>query len=318
MTWEWSAGDAVIDLGNGLWQLDLGFQGRRGIISAWLLAGERGHILIETGPSSTLEQLSSALATIGLETTSISTILLTHIHLDHAGAAGLLAQANPDANVYVHPFGAPHLVDPTKLISSATRIYGDQMDTLWGTILPIPEAQVVEYEDGSVLELDGRRLQVIFTPGHAWHHVAIFEADSGDLFTGDVAGIRMPGFGYVCPPTPPPDFDPDSWSESIDRLQRLGASRLCLAHFGHHSEVEYQLAQIEPNISTFIEIGERHMEDGDQQALIDQLHAQMASDLDSADPEVLLNYEMATPSYMAAMGLTRYLKKRAERAQNAG
>lgn len=169
-----------------------------------------------------------------------------------------------------------------------------------------------------MLELDGRSLQVVFTPGHAWHHVAVFEPDSGDLFTGDVAGIRMPGFRYVCPPTPPPDFDPDSWSDSIARMRGLGAKRLCLAHFGTYEDVDYHLAQIEPNIATFIAIGERHFDAADQQAMTEHLHAQMEADLDTTDPEVLANYEMATPSYMAAMGLTRYLKKRADRERVAG
>ncbi|MBX3070732.1 MAG: MBL fold metallo-hydrolase [Thermomicrobiales bacterium] len=315
MTWEWRLDDAVIDRGNGLWQIDLGFQDRREIISAWLYRGSDSWALIETGPSSTLDHLNAALGSLGISITDIGHILLTHIHLDHAGAAGLLAQANPDATVYVHPFGAPHLIDPSKLIASATRIYTDQMDSLWGTILPIPEQQVVQYEDGQVVDVADRRLQILFTPGHAWHHVALFDLDSRDLFTGDVAGIRMPGRDYICPPTPPPDLDPDSWRASIAAMQALRPKRLGLAHFGMFDDAEGHLARIEPALDVFLKRGEESFAAGEAQDILTvSLHDLMARDVDAADPEVLQSYELATPSYMAAMGLTRLYRKQAEKA----
>jgi glyoxylase-like metal-dependent hydrolase (beta-lactamase superfamily II) len=311
--WNWSIERAVVEIDEGLWQLDLGFQGRRSIISAYLLRGGGEIALIETGPASTLANLKAALAVLKLETADVSHALVTHIHLDHAGAAGALARHNPGLQVYAHPFGVPHMIDPSKLVSSATRIYGVQMDTLWGEIVPIPEQQVVAFEDNSDIEVAGRKLRVLFTPGHAWHHVALHDAVSGALFTGDVAGIRMPGMSYVCPPTPPPDLAPDAWLESVKKLQRLNARRLCLTHFGVFDDVETHLAQIEPQLNTFVAIAERDLgREAEPATLTEHLHQQIAADLDSGDPDVLANYELATPSYMAAMGLTRYLRKRAE------
>lgn len=313
MSWDWNVEKSVVDHGNGLWQIDLGFQGRREIISAWLLEQREGFSLIETGPTSSLENLRAALGTLELQIGDIQNILLTHIHLDHAGAAGPMALENPDVQVYVHPFGAPHLIDPSKLISSATRIYQDQMDTLWGAILPIPEQQVVVFEDGGVLPLGGRNLEVMFTPGHAWHHVALYEEATGDMFTGDVGGIRMPGESFISMPTPPPDLDPAAWRTSISAMQQRRPKRLGLAHFGLYDNADAQLAVLEANLSTVMAIGEASFVAGEEQtALTDRIHRSLKESLGNGDPEILANYELANPSYMGAMGLTRYWKKRSE------
>ncbi|MEZ4499976.1 MAG: MBL fold metallo-hydrolase [Thermomicrobiales bacterium] len=315
MTGTWTAEQAVVDHGNGLWQIDLGFQNRRGIISAWLLHGDDSWALIETGPSSTLDHLRSSLQAIGITAADLDHILLTHIHLDHGGAAGVLAEQHAGTVVHVHPFGAPHLIDPGKLIASATRIYTDQMDSLWGTIRPVPESQVAIYGDGEVIEICGRPLQIVFTPGHAWHHVAVFDRDSRDLFTGDVAGIRMTGMDYICPPTPPPDLDPDAWRSSISTLQKLEPARLCLAHFGMFSDAQRHLQAIGPALDRFLAQGEASFNNGDpQEVLTATLHALMRQDLETNDEQILADYELATPSYMAAMGLNRYFRKRAEAA----
>ncbi|CAN5629424.1 MBL fold metallo-hydrolase [soil metagenome] len=315
--WKWTIDHAVVEVGDGLWQIDLGFQGRRSIISAYLLRGNEEVALIETGPSSTLANLSAALRVLDLDVGDISRALVTHIHLDHAGAAGVLARENPGLVVHAHPFGMPHMIDPAKLISSATRIYGEQMDTLWGDIAPVPELQITAFEDEAEIEVAGRRLRVLFTPGHAWHHVTLYDDASGSLFTGDVAGVRMPGMTYVCPPTPPPDLAPDAWLESLGKLRRVNSSRLCPTHFGVFDDVDSHLAQIEPNLAQFVAIAERNVnEAAEPETLTEHIHDQMATDLDSDDPEVLASYELATPSYMAAMGLTRYLKKRAERVRD--
>jgi glyoxylase-like metal-dependent hydrolase (beta-lactamase superfamily II) len=313
--WDWMVELAVVEIADGLWQLDLGFQGRRSIIAAYLLRGDGEIALIETGPSSTLANLKAALGALNLETGDITHALVTHIHLDHAGAAGVLARDNPDLQVRSHPFGVPHMIDPSKLVSSATRIYGDQMDTLWGEIAPVPERQIAAFEDDSTIEIAGRTLRVLFTPGHAWHHVALYDTQSGSLFTGDAGGVRMPGTSYVCPPTPPPDLAPDAWLESVEKMQRLNASRLCPTHFGVFDDVEQHLAQIGPGLDQFVAIAEHDLDqEADSEALTEHLHQQMAADLGSDDPELLASYELATPSYMAAMGLTRYLRKRAEQA----
>ena len=310
-SWDWKVENAVEELDNGIFLIDLGFQNRKEVVGAYLLASDNELALIETGPGSTVEHLRRAMKRIGFGFHDLTRILLTHIHLDHAGAAGLIARENPRVVVHVHPFGAPHLIDPTKLIASATRIYGDQMGPLWGDFAPIPANQVVAFDDEQSLHVAGRSLRVYFTPGHAWHHVAFWDPSTATIFTGDVAGIRMPGHTYVCAPTPPPDLDPGAWANSVARMEALGARRLCLTHFGPVHDPGYHLDRVMPEVNTFISVGVELFERGaDQDRVRQALTDRMASDLDSRDPEVLANYEMATPAYMAAMGIERYFRKR--------
>ncbi|MEJ7655069.1 MAG: MBL fold metallo-hydrolase, partial [Chloroflexia bacterium] len=212
--------------------LDLHFQGRPHAIASFLLSGDGEAALIESGPGSTLTALMRGLAASGVEPELVTKILLTHIHLDHAGAAGELTELLPNAVVYVHGIGAPHLLDPSRLLRSAERIYGDQMDPLWGTMHPVPEKRLVVLEDGDVVEAAGRTLRAIYTPGHASHHVAFHDADAGVLFAGDVAGVRLPGLDRVMPPTPPPELNLELWSESINRMLALDLNTLYLTHFG--------------------------------------------------------------------------------------
>jgi glyoxylase-like metal-dependent hydrolase (beta-lactamase superfamily II) len=313
--WIWQVDQAVTEIDDGLWLIDVGFQGRAQVVAAYLLAGDDELALIETGPASTLTNLRAAVAHLGFDIDRLGGGVVTHIHLDHAGASGMLAAANPDFRLYVHPRGAPHMSDPGKLIASATRIYGDQMDELWGEMRPIPEHQIIPLDDHQTLRLAGRDLQIVFTPGHASHHLAILDRATNGIFTGDVGAVRMPGQDYICPPTPPPDLDRDLWVESISRLQAMQPERLYLTHFGVVSDASKHLERIIPAVDQFIQIGERALAEGaDQETMTAAIQAQVRADLDSGDPEVLANYESATPSYMAAMGLTRYLTKRAERA----
>lgn len=310
-TWDWKLEDAIEEIDAGLYLIDLGFQNRKEVVAAYLLVSDDELALIETGPGSTVEHLRRALKRLGFSVQDLTRILLTHIHLDHAGAAGLLARENPRVMVHVHPFGAPHLIDPTKLINSATRIYGDQMGPLWGEFAPIPANQVVAFDDEQSLRVAGRTLRVFFTPGHAWHHVAFWDQPTSTLFTGDVAGIRMPHHTYVCAPTPPPDLDPGAWANSVARMEALGARRLCLTHFGPVYDPGYHLDQVMPEVNKFIDLGTRLFERGaDRDRVRQAMTDQMAADLDSDDPEVLASYEMATPAYMAAMGVERYFRKR--------
>lgn len=319
MSWSWNVDQAVVAIDNGLWQIDLGFQGRRQIIAAYLIRDGEDLTLIECGPASALPNLRAALSRLNVAVEDINRLLVTHIHLDHAGAAGVLAAESPSLKVHVHPFGLPHMIDPSKLVSSATRIYGDQMGALWGAIEAIPQAQLVAYADREEVAVGGRSLRVFFTPGHAWHHVALFDPVSGSLFTGDVAGIRMPGMDYICPPTPPPDFSPEDWKASLATLQAIEARRLCLAHFGTFDDPQRHLAGVSPAIDEFLKIAESSARAGEgSDQLTSRLHDQMQFDLDRPDEEMLASYELATPSYMAAMGLTRYLTKReAARAASA-
>jgi glyoxylase-like metal-dependent hydrolase (beta-lactamase superfamily II) len=302
--------NAATQIGDGLWQLDLGFQDRAGVIAAYLMAGDDQLALIETGPSSCLPNLRAAIAQTGHDLSDLTHALVTHIHLDHAGAAGPLARDNPDLRVFVHPFGAPHLIDPSKLVASATRIYGDQMEPLWGEFSPIAEPQVHVLMDGEVIKVAGRRLLTAFTPGHAHHHVAYIDLRDRLGFTGDVGGVRMQDTDYVAPPTPPPDLDREKWWVSIDRLQGFDLDRLYLTHFGEFKDVDRHLADLGRNLDEFLEIGTKALDaDVEPDELTRQLHDRMARGLGDVHPGVLVNLEWATPSYMATLGLTRWHKK---------
>lgn len=304
----------------GLWLIDLGFQNRAGVIAAYLLTDGRETALIETGPSACLPNLFEGIRRAGLTPESITRALVTHIHLDHAGAAGALARANPDLKVYVHPLGAPHLADPAKLMASATRIYGDKMESLWGEVAPVPPSQIVELTDGETLRVAGRDLQVLFTPGHAWHHAAFVDVAEGTAFTGDVGGVRMVGTDYVCATTPPPDLDDAAWRDSIAKLKATGVRRLYPTHFGPFDDAPRMLDALLESLDRFLAIGAGEFERGaDQPALTAALHQEMARGIGDVPAGLLENLEWATPSYMAALGLTRYFKKKGrENEKGAG
>lgn len=222
--------------------LDLHYLGIPRAIAAFLIIGPGGPVLIETGPASTLQHLERGARALGFKLNDIKHALVTHIHLDHAGAAGHLA-AN-GTRIYVHEFGAKHLIDPSRLVDSAARIYGSQMDRLWGRILPVPHQQITPVHDGDVIEICGFEITAIETPGHARHHHAFAIGDT--CFTGDIAGISVPEIpeppegSFIAIPTPPPEFNLDAWRASIDRLLAKGFRRLYLTHFGaRHNPVAH-------------------------------------------------------------------------------
>ena len=212
--------------------IDLLDQGTPGSIAAYLVEDGGEPVLIETGPSATFAALEAGLARLGLRVEDVRHALVTHIHFDHAGAAGHLARRG--ATIYVHEFGARHLIDPSRLVASARRIYGEQMDARWGPILPVPAGQIRSVHDGDVLTFGAITLRAIETPGHARHHHAYaLETDDGTVcFTGDVAAAFVPGCAFISLPTPPPEFDLEQWLGSIDRLDRSGFVRLYPTHFG--------------------------------------------------------------------------------------
>lgn len=209
--------------------IDTVMHGRAGITGAFLVQG-RATALIETGPGSSLMHVLAALEQHSVD--SLDWIVVTHIHLDHAGAAGALAARFPEATVAVHEVGAPHLVDPTKLWASASRIYGDKMTELWGEMIPIEGSRLRTIGNGDVIDLGGRTLTAIETPGHARHHHSYLDDGNGTIFTGDALGVRLPEVGTIRPATPPPEFNLEDTVASIEKLKSLGADRLCLTHFG--------------------------------------------------------------------------------------
>ncbi len=219
-------------LAGGMDYIDLNFLGRPGIIATAVLKTAASVALVDPGPSSTLDGLVKALGAQGITVRDVRQILLTHIHLDHAGATGSLLQMNPEIEVFVHERGARHLIDPAKLMASATRLYGADMDRLWGAVLPVPTARVTSLYGDERLSAGGRELDVAQTPGHASHHVTFFDRSSGVAFVGDTAGIRRGDGSYIMPPTPPPDIDLEAWRVSADRILAWEPDTLFLTHFG--------------------------------------------------------------------------------------
>jgi glyoxylase-like metal-dependent hydrolase (beta-lactamase superfamily II) len=212
--------------------IDLEHGGRPESVAACLLETRDGPALVDPGPTSTLPKLEAGLEKHGYAIADLSALLLTHIHLDHAGASGTLARMNPRLRVYVHEAGAPHVTDPSKLLASATRLYGARMEELWGEVAPVPADRVSVLEGGERLSIGERTIEVAYTPGHAWHHVTYFEPATGTAFVGDTGGLRTPGMPWVLPVTPPPDFDLEAWYGSIDRILAWKPSRIVLTHFG--------------------------------------------------------------------------------------
>ena len=301
----------VTRLDDRIWQIDLEFAGQDGVIAAYLLAGDDDLALVDTGPSSTLPALRAGIRAAGFDPTAITHVLVSHIHLDHSGAVGVLAREAPHLTAWVHPLGAPHLIDPARLVASAGRLYRDRMDELWGEIAPLAAKRTHVLADGEPVAVAGRAVTAIFSPGHASHHVAYWDADSGTLFTGDVGGVRIQGTTYVCPPTPPPDLDPDAWRTSVDRLRALDVRRLCPTHFGAFNDVAAHWDQLLPNLEAFEGLARKA--GPDVAALTRLIHASYASAL-GGDADALIRLEWASPSYVAAPGLIRLLRKRGEQA----
>jgi glyoxylase-like metal-dependent hydrolase (beta-lactamase superfamily II) len=292
--------------------IDLHFLGQPGIVAAFQLGTGDDIALIEVGPGSTSQALLQALNDSGIGLEQVRHLLVTHVHLDHAGAAGLLLERMPNARLYVHEIGAPHLIDPSKLIASATRIYGKLMDRLWGAIIPVPADRVVTLRDNQVLELAGRRLQVLYTPGHAVHHVTFRDLASGEMFVGDVAGARMQGCDYVRPPTPPPDLDLDAWDASLDRINSLNPTALYVTHFGRFGDTRRQVEELRRRLRSWEEIVFAAMRVGQDQAAI-AVGLQRLGDEELArvvGPDVIRQYEMASSYVMNVSGYERYLRKR--------
>jgi len=293
--------------------LDLNFQGRPHAIASYLIRSGDAVVLIESGPGSTLSALEAGLAQEGLSPRDLTHVLLTHIHLDHAGAAGWLAQQG--AEIFVHPIGAPHLLNPEKLIASATRIYGDRMQTLWGEFLPVPENKLHVAEDGKEIVLGDLRFIPINTPGHAEHHYAYAFEDT--VFCGDVGGVRIPGYQYLRVPMPPPELHIERWHASIARLRKEKFARIAPTHFGIFEDVEWQLREVEKGLASAARwLAETMPADPP----IDQLRQSFTDwmmkegEQIGLDEAVVKAYEVANPLGMSADGLARYWKK----VKNAG
>lgn len=298
---------------NRLKTLDLHFQDQPQTIAAYLLPHAGGAALIETGPGSTFPTLQAQLADQGLTPADISEVLLTHIHLDHAGAAGHLAQHG--ATIYVHHLGAPHLADPQKLLASAERIYGNDMDRLWGDMHAVPEKQLVALDHEETISLGDRTALALDTPGHASHHLSFIVEDV--CFTGDVGGVRVPGETYVELPLAPPEIRLDHWHESLARLRvatdRHNVAHVAPTHFGIYDDVSAHFDRLEGVIDAADEWTADMLPDlaENDEALRDAVTAWMydLATANGVDEEAWDRYELANPSWMAALGLKRYWRK---------
>jgi glyoxylase-like metal-dependent hydrolase (beta-lactamase superfamily II) len=271
--------------------IDVHHLGRDRVIVAY----ERDGAIVDPGPASCVDTLLEACP-------EPRALLLTHIHLDHAGATGVLVRRFPELKVYVHERGAPHLVDPAKLLKSAGQLYGDDMDRLWGEVVPVPEENITVLSGGEVVE----GLRVEYTPGHASHHVCYFDPDSGEAYTGDVAGVRTPPSDFVLPPTPPPDIDIERWIDSVGIVERWRPSALCLTHAGRFTDVDRHLNAMRDHLRLHASIAER----GDP----DDFASHLKAEVDAAgDDAVSERYTQAAPPDQLWMGLERYWVKRRER-----
>ena len=299
-------------LGDGIGQIDLRFQGQSAVIAVYVIDTTTGFALVDCGPGSTVPALLEGLDALGLDPERLRQIVLTHIHLDHAGAGGELLQRFPAATLYVHEVGAPHMIDPSRLLSSAQRIYGADMDTLWGSITPAPPERLVVVSDCDELNVGDRRLRVLYTPGHAQHHIALHEPDTGTVFAGDVAGVRIPPAVDVFPPTPPPDIDPPAWHASVARVRASHPTRLLLAHFGEAPQIDAHLNQLEVRLDEWLALVRQWSAQGlDRDAMVARLSAHASAGLDSgadSDEDTRTRFSMATPYGMAVDGLRRYLR----------
>ncbi|MDP1546540.1 MAG: MBL fold metallo-hydrolase [Anaerolineales bacterium] len=288
--------------------IDLNFQNKTQAIASYLIRHNDGAVLIESGPGSTLPALEAALAKEHLSPRDITHALLTHIHLDHAGAAGWLAKQG--AQIYVHPNGAPHLINPEKLIASATRIYGDKMDQLWGEILPVPENQLTVPNDAEEIVIGTLHFLPVNTPGHAEHHYSYLFEDV--CFCGDVGGVRIPGYVYLRAPMPPPELHFGRWRESIARLKSLKFQRIAPTHFGIFDDATWQLAEMDKaltDVEKWLEIvmaREPSIEDLRESFSI---WMQEQGKMKNLSEDVIRAYALANPVAMSADGLMRYWKK---------
>ena len=299
-----------------IYTLDDNWVGRPRSIATALVESD-GHLaLVDPGPGSTLEHLRGQLRERGLAVSDIHALLLTHIHLDHAGASGALVRENPRLAVYVHKVGAPHLIDPSKLLASAARLWPKDLQRLFGEAVPVPAENLRILVGGETLTLGARKIDVVYTPGHASHHVSYFENLEGVAFVGDTAGVRIEGNAYVMPATPPPDINLGIWDASFAAILERKPKRLFLTHFGYSDHPSEHIALFRERLhqwaATTAEIIHTAGSDG---AAMENFMATMRKEIGEYLPaDEVEHYVFSAGLNLSFLGLARYLRKRAQAA----
>ncbi len=306
--------ETITSLPQGRMLVDLGFRDLHGLIGTYLLPEREGYALVEVGPTSCREHLLAGLSRAGVEPRQVRDVLVTHIHLDHAGGAGSLVGDLPEATFHVHEVGLPHLVDPRRLNESARRAWGEAAHELWGPVVPLPPARVRPLRGGEVLPLAaGGELRVLATPGHARHHLSFFDTGSRTIFTGDGAGILVPGARYIRPAVPPPDLDVEDLLRSLDAMGAMGPERIAFSHYGVYPEARARLreagemvrrweslaleaARGEPTVASLV------------RAFSEEEHRRSRET--GEDPGLVVRAETISALPLAAAGFLRYFRQR--------
>jgi glyoxylase-like metal-dependent hydrolase (beta-lactamase superfamily II) len=299
--------------------VDLDFRSTPRVIATAVLEARDGVALVDPGPSSCLPALRAGLDGLGVRLHDVTSVLLTHIHLDHAGATGTLVGELPRLRVFVHERGARHMVDPAKLIDSARRLYGNQMDALWGEFVAVPAGNIEPLAGGERIEAGGRRFEVAYTPGHASHHVSYLDEASGLAFVGDTCGARIGTVPFIMPPTPPPDIDLTAWNQSLDRILAWSPQAVFLTHFGpavdpasHVEELRARLDWAARTVRDALDLHPAPEEDALASAIYQR---EAARELRRHVSEVeARSYELAVPLDHCYLGLARYWRKQAARS----
>jgi glyoxylase-like metal-dependent hydrolase (beta-lactamase superfamily II) len=310
----------MTEIASGIRCIDLKYQGLDHIIATAVVETTDGLLLVDPGPSVCLPRLNDELNRLGVAWPDISGLLLTHIHLDHGGASGSLMREHPRLKLYVHERGAPHMVDPRRLLESAKLLYGDAMDLLWGPFLPVPSDRLIVLKGEERLKFDSRAIEVAYTPGHASHHVSFFDVESGVAFCGDVGGLRLAGFSSILPPTPPPDINLELWESSIARIGQWSPSSLFLTHFGmvdgspseHLTRLQAQLTIYGDRVKALL--GSSMSEADRITAFIDEVTRELRSE----NPEEGMDFYLkVVPLDSCYLGLQRYWKKKSVTSQQS-
>ena len=284
--------------------IDLLHLGRPRVIASYLLLGEEPAI-VDCGPTTCVDALEARLAERGLALRDVRHLVLTHIHLDHAGAAGVLVRRHPGLRVHVSEIGAPHLIDPSRLERSARRLYGEDFDHLWGEVAPVPEANVSAIGERVI------GLEAFPTPGHASHHVSFLGPD-GSCYSGDATGVRIPPASFLAPVSPPPEVDLEPWERTLDAIGERRPARLCLPHFGVVEDAAGHLAAMRLRLRVW---AERVRDGASEEEFVAASERELAESVD--DPELGDSYRQAAPFWQSHAGLKRYWEKRSAAAPTA-